>query len=179
MLQIQTQLLPPCGIYKVSLPFSLWDQFVFSSKIRIDWKNPPNSVCRFVKLVPPCLFLSNLCNVRCVVYCKSDQFEWGNSVYPYTHMYGDTRLVKVRRHSHWWPIKLGSFQLKILIQFDKHQSKTASDSIYDTLSILHICHNHHNRWLCKNIQSSVKFSNVYVKEAALILHKMCNLAHNV
>ena len=123
MLQIQTQLLPPCGIYKVSLSFSLWDQFVFSSKIRIDWKNPPNSVCRFVKLVPPCLFISNLCNVRCVVYCKSDQFEWGNSVYPYTHMYGDTHLVKVRRHSHWWPIKLGSFQLKILIQFDKHQSK--------------------------------------------------------
>ena len=34
---------------------------------------------------------------------------------------------------------------------------------------LHICHNHHNRWLCKKIQSSVKFSNGYVKETALIL----------
>ena len=31
-----------------------------------------------------------------------------------------------------------------------------------------ICHNHHNRWLCKNIQSSVKFSNGYAKETALV-----------
>ena len=59
---------------------------------------------------------------------------------------------------------------------------------------LHICHNHHNRWLCKKNQSSVKFSNGYVKETDLILHKMCsftksewfytnskvcNLTHNV
>ena len=42
---------------------------------------------------------------------------------------------------------------------------------------LHICHNHHNRWLCKQIQSSVKFLNGYVKQTkqtALILHKMCS-----
>ena len=32
-----------------------------------------------------------------------------------------------------------------------------------------ICHNHHNRWLCKQIQSSVKFSNWNAKETALIL----------
>ena len=32
-----------------------------------------------------------------------------------------------------------------------------------------ICHNHHNRWLCKKIQSSVKFSNWNAKETALIL----------
>ena len=38
---------------------------------------------------------------------------------------------------------------------------------------LHICHNHHNRWLCKKFQSSVKFSNGYVTETDLILHKMC------
>ena len=43
---------------------------------------------------------------------------------------------------------------------------------WSRLLILHICHNHHNRWLCKKIQSSVKFSNGYVKETALILHKM-------
>ena len=46
-----------------------------------------------------------------------------------------------------------------------------SHGIYDA-DILHICHNHDNRWLCKNIQSSVKFSNGYVKETAVILHKM-------
>ena len=68
-----------------------------------------------------------------------------------------------------------------------------------TIATLHICHNHHNRWLCKKIQSSVKFSYGYVKENALILHKIssftkhviyyttskcvvetvCNLSHNV
>ena len=36
------------------------------------------------------------------------------------------------------------------------------------------CHNHHNRWLCKIFQSSVKFSNGYVNETALILYKMCS-----
>ena len=46
-------------------------------------------------------------------------------------------------------------------------------------SILHICHNHHNRWLCKNIQSSVKFANGYVKETALILNKMCSFTKSV
>ena len=43
--------------------------------------------------------------------------------------------------------------------------------------ILHICHNHHNRWLCKNIQSSVNFSNGYVKVTVLILHKKCVILH--
>ena len=38
--------------------------------------------------------------------------------------------------------------------------------------ILHICHNHHNRWLCKKILSSVKFSNGYVNETAFILHSV-------
>ena len=31
-----------------------------------------------------------------------------------------------------------------------------------------ICHNHHNRWLCKLFQSNVKFSSGYVNETALI-----------
>ena len=48
-----------------------------------------------------------------------------------------------------------------------------SSSRFDSY-ILHICHNHHNRWLCKKNQSSVKFSNGYVKETALILHTMCS-----
>ena len=34
-------------------------------------------------------------------------------------------------------------------------------------AILHICHNHHNRWLCKGFESSVKFSTWYMKESAL------------
>ena len=42
------------------------------------------------------------------------------------------------------------------------------------ICILHICHNHHNRWLCKKNQSSVKFSHGYVKETALIIHTMCS-----
>ena len=41
-------------------------------------------------------------------------------------------------------------------------------------NILHICHNHHNRWLCKKYQPSVNFLDGYVKETALILHKMCS-----
>ena len=45
--------------------------------------------------------------------------------------------------------------------------------------ILHICHNHHNRWLCKNIKPSVKFANGYVKETAVILHKMCSFTKSV
>ena len=43
----------------------------------------------------------------------------------------------------------------------------------------HICHSHHNRWLCKNIQSSVKFSKVEGKETYLILHKMCSFTKSV
>ena len=31
----------------------------------------------------------------------------------------------------------------------------------------HIRHNHHNRWLCKSFESSVKFSTGYMKESAL------------
>ena len=46
-------------------------------------------------------------------------------------------------------------------------------------SILHICHNHHNRWLCKKNLSSVKFSNGYVKETVLLLHKMCSFTKHV
>ena len=55
----------------------------------------------------------------------------------------------------------------------------SSPSSPSSPSILHICHNHHNRWLCKNVQSSVKFSNGYVKETALILHKMCSFTKSV
>ena len=50
----------------------------------------------------------------------------------------------------------------------------AKTSFLRSMTTLHICHNHHNRWLCKKIQSSVKFSNGYVKETDLILHKMCS-----
>ena len=42
--------------------------------------------------------------------------------------------------------------------------------------ILHICH---NRWLCKRNQVSVKFLDVYVKETALVLHKMCSFTKKV
>ena len=42
--------------------------------------------------------------------------------------------------------------------------------------ILHICHNHHNRWLCKNVQSSVKFSNGYVNENVQF-YKKCVILH--
>ena len=35
----------------------------------------------------------------------------------------------------------------------------------------HICHNHHNRWLCKKFQSSVKMFNGDEKETAQILQK--------
>ena len=38
------------------------------------------------------------------------------------------------------------------------------------LGIPDTCHKTHNRWLCKQIQSSVKFSNWYAKETAFILH---------
>ena len=40
--------------------------------------------------------------------------------------------------------------------------------------MVHICQNHHNCWLRKKNEQSVKFSNCYVKETALILHKMCD-----
>ena len=36
-----------------------------------------------------------------------------------------------------------------------------------------------NRLLCKQIQSSVKISNGYVKETALILHKLCSFTKSV
>ena len=42
-----------------------------------------------------------------------------------------------------------------------------------------ICRNHHNRWLCKLFQSSVKFSSGYVNETALILHNMCSFTKSV
>ena len=45
-----------------------------------------------------------------------------------------------------------------------------------SIGILHICHNHHNRWLCKNVQSSVKFSNGYVKENVQF-YKKCVTLH--
>ena len=45
----------------------------------------------------------------------------------------------------------------------------------------HICHNHHNLWLCKSFESSVKFSTGYMKESALsvISYRVCNLTHGV
>ena len=45
----------------------------------------------------------------------------------------------------------------------------------------HICHNHHNCWLCKSFESSVKFSTWYMKESALsvIFYRVCNLTHGV
>ena len=45
----------------------------------------------------------------------------------------------------------------------------------------HICHNHHNRWLCKSFESSVKFSSGYMKESALsvIFYNLCNLTHGL
>ena len=43
----------------------------------------------------------------------------------------------------------------------------------------HICHNHHNRWLCKSFESSVKFSKIEGKETDLILHKMCSFTKGV
>ena len=42
-----------------------------------------------------------------------------------------------------------------------------------------ICHNHHNRWLCKKFQSSVKNFKVEGKETNLILHKICSFAKRV
>ena len=52
-----------------------------------------------------------------------------------------------------------------------HEGPPTRSQIPKHISILHICHNHHNRWLCKTIQSSVKFSNGYAKEIA---QKVCN-----
>ena len=45
----------------------------------------------------------------------------------------------------------------------------------------HICHNHHNRWLCKRLKSSVKSSAKYMKEIALrvFFYRVCNLTHGV
>ena len=49
------------------------------------------------------------------------------------------------------------------------------------IATLHICHNHHNRWLCKSFESSVKFSTGYMKESALsvILFTECAILHMV
>ena len=49
------------------------------------------------------------------------------------------------------------------------------------ISTPHICHNHHNRWLCKSFESSVKYSKGYMKESALsvIFYRVCNLTHGV
>ena len=40
-----------------------------------------------------------------------------------------------------------------------------------------ICHNHHNRWLCKSFESSVKFSTGCTQKSALsvIFYRVCNL----
>ena len=46
----------------------------------------------------------------------------------------------------------------------------------------HICHNHHNRWLCKSFESSVKFSTGYMNESALsvlFFYRVCNVTHGV
>ena len=45
----------------------------------------------------------------------------------------------------------------------------------------HICHNHHNRWLCKSFESSVKLSAGYSKESGLsvITHRVYNLTQGV
>ena len=53
------------------------------------------------------------------------------------------------------------------------------------IGILHICHNHHNRWLCKNIQSSVKFPMGMWKKMlwycikCAVFQKVCNFTHIV
>ena len=42
----------------------------------------------------------------------------------------------------------------------------------------HICHNHHNRWLYKSFESSVK---IFMKESALsvFFYRVCNIPHGV
>ena len=70
-------------------------------------------------------------------------------------------------------LKIG-IGLKAVGDDDDFNDDGNDDDGNDDDGILHICHNHHNRWLCKKNQSSVKFSNGYVKETALILHKMCH-----
>ena len=53
--------------------------------------------------------------------------------------------------------------------------------MFHLLFTLHTCHNHHNRWLCKKIQSSVKFFNGYVKETDIAqnvrFYKKCVILH--
>ena len=81
--------------------------------------------------------------------------------------------------------------IKILILFERQNLLKMASQIYNHVVALqiiikilmmdtpHICHNHHNRWLCKKNQSGVKFSNGYVKETALILHTMCSFTKKV
>ena len=50
-------------------------------------------------------------------------------------------------------------------------------SFSSTGLIVHICHNHHNRWLCKKNKSSVKkFQWV---RGSVVLHTDCNFTHRV
>ena len=45
-----------------------------TTKILIDWKNPPNPVCRFVQLVPPCAVLKTCGHLP--VYPSKVDFPW-------------------------------------------------------------------------------------------------------
>ena len=50
-----------------------------------------------------------------------------------------------------------------------------------TMETPHICHKHHNCWLCEGFESRVKFSTGYMRESALsvIFYRVCNLTHGV
>ena len=61
--------------------------------------------------------------------------------------------------------------LKLVTTFPSREKRS-----FKPLYTLHICHNHHNRWLCKKLQSSVKFSNGYVKENVQF-YKKCVILH--
>ena len=53
-------------------------------------------------------------------------------------------------------------------------------SVAKDQDIQYSCHNHHNRWLRKKNQSSVKCFNWYAKETALILRQeMCSFTKSV
>ena len=70
---------------------------------------------------------------------------------------------------HFWLLKLRPLFYFGLIKLALLRLVTARMYLvrYPCHNTLHICHNHHNRWLCKSFESSVKVSTGYMKESAL------------
>ena len=106
---------------------------------------------------------------------------WVNMVYSYPTLRSDSQWTQTATNLIYIIMIMNIMSLKIYL---KNVNIDDDDNgWYQGQSLLlvtpDICHNHHNRWLCKLFQSSVKFSSGYVNETALILRNMCSFTKSV